>query len=199
MEKYRFSCFKNIILPARTYYTAHGSLLGVMCQRGWEGGLGKNGCMDTCCSVPSLFTWNAHSLLYSDQCKTRNSKFGEKKNIIRINAEIVQYQKWLWLYANETLFMDVKIWISCNFHVSCKFFSFDFFKLFKKIQQNCFLYFIFAMPVFSSSLILWGSLLISSWYLLPLFTVAIPNMFHLFHAPYYTSTLFILAYISPSK
>ena len=127
MEKYRFSCFKNIILPTRTYCTAHGSLLSVMCQHGWEGSLGKNGCMYMYCSVPSLFTWNAHSLLYSNQCKTRNLKFGEKKNIIRINAEIVQYQKWLWLYANETLFMDVKIWISCNFHVSCKFFFFWFF------------------------------------------------------------------------
>lgn len=55
---------------------------------------------------------------------------------------------------------------------------------FSSAQQNCFLHFIFAMPVFSSSLILWESLHISNWYLLLLFTVAAPNMFHLFQAPY---------------
>ena len=37
-------------------YIAHGTLLNVMCQPGWEWGLGENGYMNVYGSVPSLFT-----------------------------------------------------------------------------------------------------------------------------------------------
>ena len=47
--------------PTKTYGIAHGTLLSVMCQPGWEGGLGENGymCMNDwvfCCSPETTTT-----------------------------------------------------------------------------------------------------------------------------------------------
>lgn len=83
------------------------------------------------------------------------------------------------------LYMDISVTgdSSPSHPCPCRFTSVIYLQL-SSAQQNCFLHFIFAMPVFSSSLILWESLHISNWYLLLLFTVAAPNMFHLFQAPH---------------
>ena len=42
---------------------AHGTLLNVMRQPGWEGGLGENGFVYVDGWVPSLFTWNYHDIV----------------------------------------------------------------------------------------------------------------------------------------
>ena len=48
---------------AHVPYIAHGTLLNVMCQPGWERGLGENGYMYIYVAVPSLFTWNYHNVV----------------------------------------------------------------------------------------------------------------------------------------
>ena len=44
-------------------YIVHGTLLNIMCQPGWEWGLGENGYMYVHGWVPSLFTWNYHNIV----------------------------------------------------------------------------------------------------------------------------------------
>ena len=46
-----------------TIYIAHGTLLNVMWQPGWEGSLGKNRYMYVYDWVPLLFIWNYHSIV----------------------------------------------------------------------------------------------------------------------------------------
>ena len=41
----------------------HGTLLDIMCQPGWEGGLGENEFKYMYGWVPSLFTWNFHNIV----------------------------------------------------------------------------------------------------------------------------------------
>lgn len=44
--------------------------------------------------------------------------------------------EWTWLYSNQTLFMDVDIWISCHFYMSCKILLIFFFRLLKKYKNG---------------------------------------------------------------
>ena len=66
----------NKDLPCR-----HGALLGVLCQLGWEGVLGKNGYMCIYGWVPYLFTWNHPSIVNQIYPSTKQNglKFGGKK------------------------------------------------------------------------------------------------------------------------
>ena len=50
-------------LTTRTCYIAHGTLLSVMWQPGWERSLGENGHMYMDGWVPSLFIWNYHNIV----------------------------------------------------------------------------------------------------------------------------------------
>ena len=45
------------------YHIAHGTLLNVIWQPGWEGSLGENGYMYMYGWVPSLFIWNYHNIV----------------------------------------------------------------------------------------------------------------------------------------
>ena len=48
--------------PARTCWTAQGTLLSVMWQPGWEGSLGETGYVCMCGWVPLLPAWDYHSI-----------------------------------------------------------------------------------------------------------------------------------------
>ena len=48
---------------ARTYCRAHGTLLQVMWQLGWEGSLGANGYMYMYAWGPSLLSWNYYNIV----------------------------------------------------------------------------------------------------------------------------------------
>ena len=52
-----------------TYCIAHGTLLSVMWQTGWEGSLGENGYMYMYGCIPLLFTWDFHSTVTPFQSK----------------------------------------------------------------------------------------------------------------------------------
>ena len=56
-------------------YIAHGTLLSVMWQPGWEGNLEENGCMYMYGWVPSLFTWNYHDIVNQLYANTKEKFF----------------------------------------------------------------------------------------------------------------------------
>ena len=65
-----------------TYCIAHGTLLNVMCQPGWERSLGENRYMCMYGWVPSLFTWNYHNFVnwLCPNTKQKSLKFEKNKN-----------------------------------------------------------------------------------------------------------------------
>ena len=65
---------------ARTYCIAHGTLLIVMQQPGWERSLRENWYLHMSGWVPLLVTWNYHNIvkwLYPTQHKVKKKKFKE--------------------------------------------------------------------------------------------------------------------------
>ena len=66
LKSLRLTCTRYYILsgwPTRTYWIAHGTLLNVMRQYGWNGNLEKYGRTYMHGWVPVLFTWNHHNII----------------------------------------------------------------------------------------------------------------------------------------
>ena len=69
VSKFVYTLLYLKCITNKTYCIEHGTLLNVMCQPGWERGLGENGYMYMYGWVPSLFIWNYHNIvnqLYSN-------------------------------------------------------------------------------------------------------------------------------------
>ena len=61
MGMYTLLYFKWI--TTNTYYIAHGTLLNVMWEAGWEGSLGESGYMHLCDWALSLYSWSYHNIV----------------------------------------------------------------------------------------------------------------------------------------
>ena len=75
MDTYTLLYFKWI-----TNCIAHGTLLSVTWQPGWEGSLGEDGYMSVYGWVPSLFTWNYHDIISYTPIQNRVYKEKTKKH-----------------------------------------------------------------------------------------------------------------------
>ena len=88
--------------PARTYCTAHGTLLNDMWQAEWEESLGKNGYLYMYGWVSSLFTWNYHSInnwLYpKTKLKLKNKSSVFKPYLIKVS---LVFEHFLALWHNK--------------------------------------------------------------------------------------------------
>ena len=56
--------YTRLYLKWITFWRAHGTLLSVMWQTGWEGGFRENRYMDMYDGIPSRLTWNYHNTVY---------------------------------------------------------------------------------------------------------------------------------------
>lgn len=73
--------------PTRTYWTAHGTLLSVAWQPGWEGALGENGYAHRCGCVPLLPPWNYHSILNRLYSSTKLKVVEKTESISHVKKE----------------------------------------------------------------------------------------------------------------
>ena len=113
MDTYTLLYFKWI-----TNCIAHGTLLSVTWQPGWEGSLWENGYMYRHGSVPSLFTLNYHSIVnWLSPIQNKNLK--KKKKISRPTPDILSQQFQV---------RGLRIWNFSKFHaanaVNCYFILF---------------------------------------------------------------------------
>ena len=71
VSKFMYTLLYLKCITNKTYCIAHGTLLNVMCQPGWERGLGENGYMYMYGWVPSLFIWSYHNIVSRLYAKTK--------------------------------------------------------------------------------------------------------------------------------
>ena len=103
--------------PWATVFFAHGTLLSVMWQPGWEGSLGENGYMYIIAWVPLLFTWNDHNIVNRLYTNTKLKKI--IKDSLSLPLGLVcgshfQLNPGRWTKVNESSwrrFPTARIWI----------------------------------------------------------------------------------------
>ena len=100
-------CYIQNGQPTRTYCIAHGTLLNVIYQPGWEWGLEKNGYMHMYDWVPLLFIWNYHNIVYWVYPNTKQKVNSSNKIRLGICQHHVanEWKTWIQshIYWNEEL------------------------------------------------------------------------------------------------